>query len=208
MNQKLFAAEFGVTQGAISNWEKGVDRPNPRSLAKLASMTANDELREFFENEAGIRSVSIATQAQTSDGNNVVSVRLLRDAVAAGTPRALDESIIEDVFMLPRRWFPSAGEIYAVKVSGDSMVPTIYPGYVVFIDTSRRDPKRLVGQMVAAREGDGVTIKWLRKDKDAYLLVPQHVSPRIPIRIMRAEDDWAIVGVVVKWIGYPLPVRK
>jgi SOS-response transcriptional repressor LexA len=73
----------------------------------------------------------------------------------------------------------------------------------VIIDAAQHDPKKLVGQMVAAREGDGVTIKWLRKDKNDYLLVPQHVSPKFPVRIMRDEDDWSVVGVVVKWIGYP-----
>jgi SOS-response transcriptional repressor LexA len=88
------------------------------------------------------------------------------------------------------------------------MAPIINDGYVIVVDAAQRDPRKLVGKMVAAREDDGVTIKWLRKDKDAYLLVPQHVSPRIPVKIMRAEDDWGIVGVVVKWIGYPAPASE
>ena len=103
---------------------------------------------------------------------------------------------------------PHGGKLRAFRVSGDSMAPIVNDGYIVVVDVAQQDPKRLTEHMVAAREGDGVTIKWLRKDKDVYLLVPQHVSPRIPVRIMRQEDDWGIVGVVLKWIGYPEPARK
>jgi SOS-response transcriptional repressor LexA len=208
LNQKLFADEFEVTQGSVSNWEKGVDRPSPKVLAKLASMTANDELREFFEVESGIRAVSGLRSLREVGLENAMEVRLLKNSVAAGTPRALEENELEELLLLPRKWFPYCGEIFAVRVCGDSMSPTIESGYIVFIDTSKRDPKLLVEKMVAAREGGCVTIKWLRKDKKVYLLVPQHTSPRYPIRIMRPEGDFSIVGEVVKWIGYPPPVRK
>ena len=205
MNQKDFALGFEVSQGAISNWEKGVDRPSPRNLAKLASWTANDELRDFFLSESGLADI---TSKNSTRDEKAVSVRLLRDAVAAGTPRALDEEQIDDILVLPRRWFPRSGELFALKVSGESMAPIIHNGYLVFVDTSKRDPKKLVERMVAAREGDGVTIKWLRRDGDTFLLVPQHTSPLYPVRVMRAEGDFSIVGEVVKWVGQPGPPRK
>jgi SOS-response transcriptional repressor LexA len=88
------------------------------------------------------------------------------------------------------------------------MSPIIGDGYIVIIDTSRRDPKKLIERMVAAREGDGVTIKWLRSDNGTFLLVPQHVTPRHQVRVMRADGDFSIVGEVVKWIGQPAPIRK
>ena len=88
------------------------------------------------------------------------------------------------------------------------MAPVVGDGYIVIVDVSRRDPKKLVERMVAAREGDGVTIKWLRRDGDTYLLVPQHVTPRHQVRIMRQEGDFSIVGEVIKWIGQPPLARK
>lgn len=207
MNQKPFADEFGVTQAAISNWEKGVDRPSEKALAKLAMMTANEELRDYFLQESGISNL-VPIREISESAPETIAVRLLRDSVAAGTPRALDEHQIDQILRLPKRWFPRSGEIYAVIVSGESMAPIINNGYTVFIDTSRRDPKKLIEKMVAAREGDGVTIKWLRKDGDVYMLVPQHVSPRYPVRVMRPEGDFSIVGEVLKWIGEPPPIRK
>jgi len=208
LNQKSFAAIFRVTQGSISNWEKGVDRPSPKALAKLAAMTSNEELRDFFEAESGMKALTEMRELQEGGLENTIGVRLLKDPVAAGTPRAMDEKELEDMLLLPRKWFPHPGEIYAVRVCGDSMSPTIENGYIVFIDTARRDPKLLVEKMVAAREGAGVTIKWLRRDGSTFMLVPQHTSTKYPVRIMRRDGDFSIVGEVVRWIGCPQPVRK
>lgn len=207
LTQKQFAERFGVTQGAVSNWEKGVDRPGILPLAKLAGMTVNEELRDYFRQESRLGTY-IETPSTPQVPAEARPIPMLRDAVAAGTPRAIDESEIAQVLMMPKPWFPASGELFALRVAGDSMAPIIGDGYIVIVDTSRRDPRKLVERMVAAREGDGVTIKWLRKDGSTYLLVPQHVSPRIPVRIMRAEGDFSIVGEVVKWIGQPVPVRK
>jgi len=160
-------------------------------------------LREIHE-----ASLEVVAQSLSGDTRDQRNIPLLRDAIAAGNPRGIDESEIVAQIPFLKRWLPRGAQLYAFKVAGDSMAPIICDGYLVIVDAAQRDPKSLVGQMVAAREGDGVTIKWLRKDKDTYLLVPQHVSPRIPVRVMREEDDWSIVGVVLKWIGYPPPTGK
>jgi SOS-response transcriptional repressor LexA len=208
LTQKEFAPMLKVSQVAVSNWEKGADRPKAEILAKLAAMTADPDLRTYFVRESGMAvALGIESAAERTPAT-ARPVPLLKDPIAAGTPRATDEAEIAQMLEMPRSWFPASGEFFAFKVVGDSMAPVVEEGYIVIIDASRRDPRKLVGQMVAAREDNGVTIKWLRKDKEAFLLVPQHVSPRIPVRIMRADDDWAIVGTVVKWIGQPPPIRK
>lgn len=89
------------------------------------------------------------------------------------------------------------------------MSPILEPGYIVLVDTGDRDPRRLVNQMVAARADDGVTIKWLRKEKETYILLPNHTSLRHPVRIISpGSDSVSIVGRVVKWIGEPPLPRK
>jgi SOS-response transcriptional repressor LexA len=136
-------------------------------------------------------------------------VPVLRDAAAAGTPRAIDEGEIEYTLTFPPSLLPRGGKLFGVKIEGDSMSPFLETGYVVLIDVASRSPERLAGRMVAAREGDGLTIKWLRKQGDGvYLLVPQNTSLRHQIHIMHADGDWSIVGEVVKWIGEPPPPPK
>jgi len=208
MKQSEFAELFGVTQVAISNWEKGENPPSTAALARLATLTSDEDLRQMLLAETGIESLAGTPSGRPKVPDMVRAIPMLRDPVAAGTPRATDEREVEQTLVLPKMWFPPGGELYAVKVAGESMAPIINDGYIVIINTSQRDPKRLIERMVAAREGDGVTIKWLRKDGDIYMLVPQHVSPRYQVRVMRPEGDFSIVGAVVRWIGEPPPVRK
>jgi SOS-response transcriptional repressor LexA len=81
------------------------------------------------------------------------------------------------------------------------MAPIVLDGYIVVIDTLQRAPERLAGRMVAAREGDGVTIKWLRKDGDTFFLEAQNISRRHQVRVLRSDGDFSIIGAVVKLIG-------
>ncbi|HEY1767798.1 MAG TPA: S24 family peptidase, partial [Terracidiphilus sp.] len=220
MRQVAFAERLGVDQGTVSKWERGKTRPTSEAFVRLAGLAQGVE-KLFFLEEAGLpeefldgkpmlpelRDAAAATVADAlaRDSGEIVEIPLLRDPVAAGNPRAINERDIQARVPFLRRWLPRGGKLFAFRVTGDSMAPIVNEGYTVIIDAEQRDPKHLVGQMVAAREDDGVTIKWLRKDKDIYLLVPQHVSIRIPVRIMRPSEDWGIVGVVVKWVGSPPP---
>jgi SOS-response transcriptional repressor LexA len=198
-NQSELADACGVTQTQISRWEHAQDRPGATSMAKLAQMSTESD-RDWWLAEAGLSSL---TPIEVSVGAEVRLIPLLRDPAAAGTPRAIDENAVERQIPFPSDWLPPGGKIYALKIMGDSMSPMISPDTIVLVDVAQRDAEKLVGRMVAAREGDGVTIKWLRKDQDIYMLVPQYASLRHPVRIIRPEGDFSIVGVVVKWIGEP-----
>jgi len=208
MNQSEFGKSFGVSQVAVSNWEKDADKPSVPILARLANMTTDEELRADLMHHAGLVIEMKSNRPKEAVPEDIREVILLRDSVAAGTARALDEREIEKVLRLPREWFHPGGEIFALKVSGDSMAPIIEEGYTVFVDTAKRDPKKLVNKMVAARDGEGVTIKWLRRDVGLYLLVPHNVTPRHPVRVLNSEPGWGIVGEVVKWVGQPKHVRS
>jgi SOS-response transcriptional repressor LexA len=206
MTQKQLAEFCTVSQVQISNWETGIDSPSPKALVKLGKL-AGDPDRSWWLARAGV---------EPEPGPNESDVRrvpLLKDAAAAGTPRAIDEKEVESYLTLPEQWVGRRSSITAIRVVGDSMLPILDDGYIALIDTSVRDPKRLVNQMVAARADDGVTIKWLRREKshgtDMYLLVPQHTSQRHPVRVItEGSDSVSIVGKVVKWIGEPPPPRK
>ncbi len=204
-NQTQLAEACAVTQTQISRWEHAQDRPNSPAMAKLALMAAEAD-RDWWLSQAGLSGLGL-TGAESADGD-VRNIPLLRDPAAAGTPRVVEEKEIERQIPFPSDWLPRGGKIYALKIKGDSMSPVIEPDTIVLVDIAQRDAAKLVGRMVVAREGNGITVKWLRKDHDIYLLVPQHVSLRHPVRIMQPESDLSIVGVVVKWIGEPPPARK
>lgn len=227
LTQNEFGKLFSISGVAISRWESDQDKPSPRSLLLLAELTTDLELKELLLKEAGLRPIKAEIHTETGIKPVMAGIRieaadvqesrlpepvrhipLLRDPVAAGTPRATNEKEIEQILTLPRSWFPRGGELYALRISGDSMSPILNDGYVVIIDTAQRDPARVINRMVAAREDEGITIKWLRSQDEVMMLVPQHVSLRHPVRVLRAEGNFSIVGVVVKWIGEPPPPRR
>jgi SOS-response transcriptional repressor LexA len=134
----------------------------------------------------------------------MVFIPLLKDSAAAGTPRALDEKNIETQLEIPAWMCPKAKGCVAIRVTGDSMSPILEDGYIVLVDTTQRDPKKLVNEMVAARDSEGgVTFKWLRKMKNVYVLMPNHTSLRHDPIVIDSDDDYAVVGRIVHFIGQP-----
>ena len=195
-NQTQLAEATGVTQSQVSRWEAGDDVPTSTALAAIASL-ADDTERTLWIADAGL------SQFMGNRDEDVRKIPVLKDAAAAGTPRAIDPHATESTISLPRSWLPKGGKLYALWVSGDSMAPIVNDGYLVIVSVSGRKPDELLGRMVAARQGEGITIKWLRKDAGVYFLVPQQTSEGHPIRVLTQEGDWSIVGEVVKIIGDP-----
>ena len=104
---------------------------------------------------------------------------------------------IERTLPLPNDWLQSGGELCAIRVAGDSMKPITNESTIAILDTLQKSPRLLVNKMVAVREGNEISIRWLRQDGKLYLLAPQQESLTNPIRQLRSEGDFSIVGAVV-----------
>ena len=108
--------------------------------------------------------------------------------IAAGTP-ILANQLIEDVFPIPRQ-LTGEGELFALRVSGDSMVDAAIcdRDWVVI----RRQPVAENGEIVAAMLDGEATVKVFQKRNGHILLLPRNeaYSP-IP------ADNVEILGRVV-----------
>jgi repressor LexA len=99
--------------------------------------------------------------------------------IAAGSP-ILAEQMIDGLYPLPRE-FVGDGEIFMLKVQGDSMIDAaIADGDLVVV---RRQPTAENGEIVAAQMGDEATVKtldtsgsrvWLRPANPAYEPIEGH----------------------------------
>lgn len=229
MTQAEFASALQVGQGNVSKWLTAHNRPSPDVMARIASL-APDVEKFFFLEKAGVpkeyflgtieaklpSQVIAAVDAVVNDAffgmvqgkTEAMMVPILSDAVAAGSPLAVNESDITEFIPLPTAWLPPKGHVFLLRVDGDSMAPIVRDGDLVMVDVTKRDPKDLVEAMVAARVGDGVTIKYLRREGKFWQLVPQNTSPRHAIRVLTENDDWAVVGEVVKCISNPPKPRR
>jgi len=92
--------------------------------------------------------------------------------VPAGPALEMFESLGDEV-VLPEWLAEKGGDIVAFRVQGQSMKDAyIQDGDLVLI---RRSEKADPGQMVVARLADGsITLKRLKRDRDAYVLVPEN----------------------------------
>ena len=90
--------------------------------------------------------------------------------IAAGGP-ILAEQLVEDVFPLPRQ-LVGAGELFLLKVVGDSMVDAaICDGDWVVV---RRQPVAENGEIVAAMLDGEATVKTLKRTDGHVWLLPQN----------------------------------
>lgn len=90
--------------------------------------------------------------------------------IAAGGP-ILAEQLVEDVFPLPRQ-LVGAGELFLLKVVGDSMVDAaICDGDWVVV---RRQPVAENGEIVAAMLDGEATVKTLKRQDGHVWLLPQN----------------------------------
>ncbi len=231
-SQQVLADTLGTSQGNLANWERGSYKPSPENFMALSRLAEGETeslgfmefagvAKEFFmgDTKKGMTPTLIAEQAVREAEERRVSelvargilregegkirhVPLLRDSAAAGPGRVVNEKDITRMVPFPADWLSNSGELYMLSVEGDSMDPIILDGHKVIVDISKRNPAELVNSMVAA-DNDGITIKWLREDNGDYLLVPNHVSVRHPVRRLKPGSGITIVGEVVNWIGHP-----
>ncbi|WP_320784098.1 transcriptional repressor LexA [Streptomyces sp. CRN 30] len=108
--------------------------------------------------------------------------------IAAGAP-LLAQEMVEDVYLLPRQ-LVGEGELFALTVSGDSMIEAaICDGDVV---TVRRQDSADHGDIVAALIEDEATVKQLRRQGGRVWLMPRNPAYE-PI----PGDGAVILGKVV-----------
>ena len=188
--------------GVPASWFLGEDGSGTGAVPVAV---AEEAVRKAKEDRAAELTASDFIQGLTNESR---SVPLLRDPAAAGSPLAVRDGDVEQIIQLPRQWLPRGGKLFALRVSGDSMSPILLDGHVVIVDVSKNEAAKLVQHMVAARDSDGVTIKWLRKEADIYMLVAQHTAPEYGVRFLKPLGDFDLVGEVVMWIGQPPPAKR
>ncbi|MFF9458631.1 transcriptional repressor LexA [Streptomyces flaveolus] len=157
---------------------KGVLRQDPkRPRAYVPTMTA-------------IPGADFAVETGPEDAVSVSSVvhTPLVGRIAAGVPITADEQV-EDVLALPRQLVGS-GQVFALKVSGDSMIKAhIMDGDTVAV---RAQPDAENGEIVAAMIDGEATVKRLKREGSAVWLLPENDAFE-PI----CGDTASILGKVV-----------
>lgn len=164
--------------------DRDTRRPRTMSLTPAGLAYGQEETAKVTPMERPQKSATFDDEETISAPTNVPVV----GRIAAGQP-ILAEQHVEDVFPMPRQ-LTGNGELFALKVSGDSMIEAaICDGDWVVI---RRQPTAENGEIVAAMLDGEATVKVLQRSANHVTLLPRNpaFSP-IP------ADDAQILGRVV-----------
>lgn len=173
---------------------EGVGLTSPSSVAhQLASLERLGYLRRDPNRPRALVVADPSEVGQATadhaigERGDLVEVPLL-GRIAAGGP-ILAEQHVEDVFALPRD-LVGQGELFMLKVAGDSMVDAaICDGDWVVV---RRQPDAQNGDIVAALLDDEATVKTLKR-RDGHVWLMPHNPAYAPI----LGDEATIMGKVV-----------
>lgn len=176
---------LNVTQQAVGKWEKGIAEPDSQTLTKMAKLFSVSVDYLFGIDDSYTYSEK---PEPTASGSEWVPVY---GEIAGGTPIEMIEDIID--YEEIDEHTAICGEIFALKVKGDSMAPRICDGDVVII---RAQPDVEAGEIAAvAVNGDTATLKKIKKDNKGVYLAPLNPDydttffsceeiDEIPIRIL------------------------
>ena len=181
-----------VSQSSIQRIMSGESKdPRDGTLEKIAEY--------FGYTLKDLKHSDLTGEPTLSQGPEIRGMVPLISWVAAGQWNGLESIDYE-----PEQWFPcpkkNCENMFALRVSGDSMEPKFQDGDIVFVDPdATADECRIVIAVKAS--GCGATMKQLVKiDGDTWL---KAINPDWPQdkRYMPLESDTYIVGVVIgKWV--------
>jgi repressor LexA len=159
-------------------------------LEEKGYLTRRDRMpRTIVQKRWRLRSIELGLEEASADSgpDDTVSM-LLFESVAAGDGAYANPEAV-DTIRLPRDMVGS-GNLFAVRVAGDSMVGAgIYDGDCVVV---RQQNDAVNGDIVAARLGDEGVVKTFRRTENHVWLMPEN-SGYDPI----LGDDYRIMGKVV-----------
>jgi SOS-response transcriptional repressor LexA len=194
LTQYQLARKLGCTDSYIAKIETGKAYPATDFLIRLFGELKIDERR--LVNAAlpqALRPiVEKVVHGLRREGPSLRPLPIFGEIIA-GSPAETRRAPIGELEVLPETWSLSR---YALKVTGDSMSPTIQPGDLILVDTSLRPRQNdivactLEGEATLKRYIKRGTIILLKADNPAF-------SDIIPVT---STDDFRIEGVVLKII--------
>lgn len=193
LTQYELARKLGCTDSYIAKIERGRAYPATDFLIRLFEELGIDERRLF--NAALPQSLKPMLEKALRGMRRGPALRPLPifGEIVAGSPSEATRAPLGELEVLPETWSLSR---YALKVSGDSMSPTIQPGDLILVDTSLRPRQNDIIACFLNREA---TLKRYIKRGTIILLKADNpaFSDIIPVTV---TDDFRIEGVVLKII--------
>ncbi len=215
LNQTELAEGIGITQSSIAAYE--TDKRSPPLPALLALERKFRISHEWVLTGAGERFTGarpsrpvIVTSPKELEAlrrlegeDRYYAVPYLRDPAAAGAGLIMEEQV-EGYCIIHQRVAPHPERIRCIRISGESMAPTLTDGSIVAVDITPIPLRNLEGRIVCSRTAEGaVVIKRLRVREPFALLFSDNADQRTypPMIIDLRELAEPVIGQVIwAWV--------
>lgn len=154
--QEKLASLVSVSRQAYSSYETGTRDPDTQTLSQIAINL--DVSVDYL--------LGKVTQSQT-ESNRMIP---LLGSVPAGVPIEAIEDVEEYIDIYPR--FVKHGELFALRVQGDSMEPDLRNGDIVIVEKQEFVEN---GDVAVVRvNGEDVTLKRVKLTNKGLMLIPSN----------------------------------
>ncbi len=192
LTQAALAAVAGVNQGYISEIERGKAKPRQRTI---------DALAVALDIPQG---VLIGGGAEHDAPQPLETRELpLLGSIPAGPPGESQEQL-EMFPVLRHQWSPDS---YCLKLSYDSMEPTLKPGDIVLVHYRPDvDAEHVQGRICACLVDGQPTLKRVSVEwRDATrFVVLRGDNPRVAPLLIDSSRDFSIQGIVIRLVSREL----
>lgn len=214
-SQSALARASGVPQPTINRILKGTGKKGPETntitaLAQACNVSAQwlvegtgSMQRAQAESPAEAQVMKIAVEDQTQ---GFVAVRVVARFIHAGLDGHGGDVEYEDhtTLSVPLDWVNEkrlpASKLIAIRVTGDSMYPTLRKGNVVIVNTADNDPRNLVdGQLYAVNHNDRPVVKRLELVSGRWYLSSDNQLPEY--RSRPVDEGTELIGRVVRMVA-------
>jgi phage repressor protein C with HTH and peptisase S24 domain len=198
LSQSSLALKAGVTQGTISQLEKN---PAQGSKHLPAIARALDVSVDWLETGTGPMERPKKVSIRPDDTHEFIAIRKVVFRISAGVAGFavdyLDNGDGAPLFF-QQSWFDARGydpdKLYAVKVRGASMEPSLKDGDTVVVNSSDQVP--LDGEAFAVNyEGEFVVKRLIRDASEWWISSDNQDSRRFPRK--RCDENTFILGRIV-----------
>lgn len=210
LTHEQFANAVGVSRGAVQQWERGITAPTRKNQPAVAAYMGIT-IAELMAETATVALTAPSAYVSASGGRvpelidiegnpDYPAIRRVNIKAQAGVTGYSVEYMEEErlPIFFRRDWYESRGyrpeRMIAVRVAGDSMLPSLHDGDLIVVNTERKEPKQGITFLVS-HEGE-VVVKRLVRDVGIWWLTSDNQDQRRYPRV-QCNGDTQIIGEVV-----------
>jgi transcriptional regulator with XRE-family HTH domain len=229
LSQAGLAERLGISPPTVSRWLQGRHEPTAESYVALGNLARHPDGLYFWERagldasglmESGflkdltsaridLRDFKLVAGKETARhlGQKAAAVAIpLLNATAYGDRIPPHETVslsqveVEDILLAPISWCAHPENMIGLHLAGDSMLPAITPGSILFVDTAAKDRDQLHQRITVVSHRDlGFKVaRFQRISGSDFLVSANYKYP--PLDVSNASK-WKIFGEVLWWVS-------